>query len=118
MKNVVIGMTGVLVIVLLCAATFSVYGRTSRSNELEHGLSYVVRNTLEKYYGKTPDIEIVKNELEEQLQLWISSESTIYVEIKACDFEEGILSVNVREIYNNLFGIKRENIYEKTAIIE
>lgn len=118
MKNVIIGITGAIIIFILCALAFSVYGIASRGNELEHGLSFVVRNTLEKYYGTTMAKENLSEEIETQLNSWVNSDSDLRVTIKVCDFREGILSVGVTESYYTPLGEQRERTVQKTAIVD
>lgn len=124
MKNVILGITATAFVLLSCFVCLTLFGGSSRNNELEHGLGRTVKSTLEKYYdhgdgnGVYPSKVDLEREIATSLGEWISSESTLTVSVKVYDFEKGILSVNVLETYETPMGRKKTNSYSKTAIAE
>ena len=127
MKNIILGISGGLVLIYTIVICLTIYGNSSRSNEVEYALSQVVMSTLKENYVavamrdaayQPATEEAVLKEVQEKLLSYVDSDTNVSVSLRACDMEKGILSVSVKETYKTPLGQKKEACYEKTAIVE
>ncbi len=105
----------------------SIYSVQSRKNELENCLSEIVWQTLDNYY--VPKIlresdyepvseEKVREEVTEEIERRMHSDSNYSITILACDMDMGFLSVRVDEKYILPNGKEKSWHYAKTAVVE
>jgi len=133
MKNIILGSVGAMIILLGILICLSIYGTATRKNEMENGISQSMMAVMQTYYmpellyrfeeakNLQPDFPsetAIRDELTLLISQRVSSDSTIYVHVKACDLKKGILSVEVIEEYRMPIGSKRTRKYEKTIIAE
>ena len=117
MKNIVLGMTGLFVLIYTLMLGLNILTVTNYKNQLECNLSRIVKNVLE-YGMKSKDEEIVKQILDEEIQSVVSKSISIEIEILHMDLEKGILSVQVIEHIPMLMTSTKEIRMEKTVILE
>lgn len=117
MKNVLLGMIGVLIVVYTLLIGLNVLVVQSHKNELERHLSRTIKNVLEGEF-QHGDEAAVEQMLKEEISDCISPHAMVAVEIQAIDLQKGILSVKVTETVKTLTGSKKEIVIEKTAILE
>ncbi len=118
MKNVILGITGGLILLYTVVICLAIYGSVSRANEMEHGLSRSVEKVLLDCYQTSTSSAEVLTQIEQELQQWVSSESQVQVKLVVCDLDQGILSVEVDEQYQTPFGANRSQTYQKTALVD
>lgn len=127
MKNVIIGVFGGMMFFYTIMIAVSIYSVQSRKNELENCLSEIVWQTLDNYY--VPKIlresdyepvseEKVREEVSEEIERRMHSDSNYSITILACDMDMGILSVRVDEKYILPNGKEKSWHYAKTAVVE
>ena len=62
--------------------------------------------------------DVIAQEIRQELERRIQSDTEFSVEIIACDMDKGLLSVRVKETYPLPNGASREWSFAKTAIME
>lgn len=117
MKNVIIGIIGVLIVLYTTLMGLDVLTIQSHKNQIEKHLSRVVKNILEDEY-KSGDEATVKQVLQEEIEDSISRNAELTVEIKALDLQKGILSVKVTGSIPTITGKQKDIQVEKTAFME
>lgn len=117
MKNILLGMIGVLIIIYTLLIGLNVLTVQSHKNQLEKHLSRIVKNVLEGEY-QCGEEEAVQQMLQGEIAASVSPNVTVLVEIQAIDLQKGILSVKVTETLKTLTGDQKEIVVEKTAIME
>lgn len=122
MKNVILASVIVLILILVCITSLTIYSHNSRQNEVEEALTVAVEQALEnlkinKQYPIENDDELVADFVQ-RLVMGIDSDSDIEVKILAIDREKGLLDVEVVETYRQLNGSTGKASYRKTVIFE
>ena len=101
---------------------FSITSYSVRENEIFHAVETAaydtikVLNTHELYKVESQD-EMIADFIQ-NLLIQIDSDSAIKIRVLEADFEEGLLDVEVTEIFKYPNGVEREIPYRKTVIIE
>lgn len=117
MKNILLGMIGVLITIYTVLMGLNVLMMQTQKNQLEKNLSRIVKNVLEGEYEHGEELA-VEQMLREEIEASIPSRNRVTVEIQALDLQKGILSVKVTETIRTLTGTEKEIVMEKTAIVE
>ena len=118
MKNIILGLIGVLITMYTLLIGLSILSFYTQKNALEKQVSRIVKNTLEIEF-QNKDTVYVEQMLLQELNECVSGENArLQVEIRAMDLEKGILSVRVSKRVVMLNGKEREIVVEKTAIVE
>ena len=126
MKNIIMVIIGSFVIIYTVAYSLGMYSMYVRKNEVDKCLSYVMENTMEKYYEKyqiypditLPDNESVSSELVSSIRQSIKSDSEVHINVNVCDMEKGIISVAVTELFIIPGGIHKTIECNKTIIVD
>ncbi len=118
MKNIIVGILGCMIVVCTIVACLGIYSISSRKNEMENCVSQILEQNLYRYYGtelgNTEVAAIVRQEILEQLH----AKSQASVEIRACNMEEGLLSVCVTEQFMMPGGKTKRISCEKTILVD
>lgn len=118
MKNIIVGILGCMIAVCTIVSCLGIYSISSRKNEMENCVSQILVRNLNRYYGtELGDAEvaaIVRQEILEQLH----AKSQVAVEIRACNMDEGLLSVRVTEQFMLPGGKKKSISCEKTILVD
>lgn len=117
MKNVLLGMIGILITLYTLLIGLNILLVQSHQNQLEKHLSRTVKNVLEGEF-LSDDESAVRQMIQEEILDSISPNATAKVEIRVLDLQKGIISVRVIETVTTLTGNKKEIVMEKTAIVE
>lgn len=118
MKNIVLGMIGGAVAIYLIVCCLSIYSISSRKNEMENCISQVLEQNLLNYYGGSYTDEEVKAAVKEDLLMRLQSDSRVTVNVRMCDVQQGIISVNLQEEFYLPTGMKKVVECDKTIIAE
>jgi hypothetical protein len=118
MKNVILGMTGILIAVYTFVSCLGIYSISSRKNEMENCMAQVLEQNLRKYYGQEGGDADAALSVKEDLLGQLNSDSQVEIDIRACDMSAGILSVSVKETFTLPGGQEKEVACEKTIIVE
>lgn len=118
MKNIILGAVGCVIAVYTIASCLCIYSISSRKNEIENCMAQVLEQDMKQYFaGENSDTEVaafVKQDLLQRLH----SASQVTIEIRACDMQQGILSVCVQEQFTMPGGLKKVIACDKTIIVE
>ena len=117
MKNIILGMIGVLVTLYTLLIGLNVLTVQSHKNLIDRHLSRIMKNVLENEFPDG-DETVVKQLLQEEIKNSISRNAELEVEVLALDLQKGILSVRVTECIQTVTGEAKEIVVEKTAIME
>lgn len=118
MKNIILGFTGCILVICTVVCCLSIYSISVRKNEMENNTAQAVEQNLRTFYQSGKSDEEAKEELRQELMLRLNSASRLIVDVKACDMEQGILSVRVTEQFRLPGGQEKEVVCEKTMIVE
>lgn len=131
MKNVILGMIGMLIALYTAVIALGIYGIYARKDELDNSLAEVMESVMQQHYrsaglaeftGEERDAAAVnaavESEIREELALRLASDSRIEVHIVACDMEQGILAVLVSESFRQINGKERVIGAEKVLIAD
>ena len=116
MKNIILGMIGAFVLIYTLIVGLILYGNQVRYNEMDNSLAQVLKQTLEEHYQKGDDYGI--EELTEDIKCRLSSDSQIEVIVHYMDLDKGIISVTIKESYQQLSGKVKTLEWSKTAIMD
>lgn len=116
MKNIILGMTGLLIMIYTLLIGINLYVFVTEKNLLEKHVSRAVENVLEEYYKDTSE-SIAENRLKEDI-LTDEDRDKTSIEIVELDLEKGLISVIVQKDVTLITGKVRQVSIEKTAIIE
>lgn len=116
MKNTILGILGVFIIIYTIVIGMEVYNTQIRKNQLDNAVSKIVKDVLEVHY-KGSDTQ-AKQDLEKRIKESLHKNAEIEIEVLSLDMEKGVLSVTVRENYQQMNGRFRTESVNKTAIIE
>lgn len=148
MKQIILGLLGTSIVVYTIVSCLSVYSISSRRNEMENCLASVLAQSMEAYFvrqvpmwakkeaqeltgepgenlwkvvyvkeRKYSDAQVeafVKQDLIAQLR----SDSKVTVSVRACDMENGILSVGITEKFYLPNGMEKTSRCDKTLVAE
>ena len=118
MKNVILGMIGILVTLYTLQIGLNILYFQTQKNQLEKQVSRIVKHTLEAEYG-TGDEAVVKQMLIQEMKEAISDyEGNLEIEVQGMDLQKGLLSVRVTKRVEMLNGKEKTVVVEKTAIME
>lgn len=122
MKNIVIGALSTILFLLIILTTFTVYGRTVRTQELNDGLSNAMTVAVkvlmeEPEYAPDSDEEFI-SDFTQAFLMHINSASNVKLEILDVDYRLGLLSVRATSEYQHLTGSQGTVAVEKTIILE
>jgi hypothetical protein len=118
MKNIILGMIGSLIAVYTFVSCLSIYSISSRKNEMENSIAKVLEQNLREYYGKENGDTDAAKSVKEDLLGGLGSDSTVSIDVLACDMSAGILSVAVKETFTLPGGKEKSVSCEKTIIVE
>ncbi len=131
MRSAVVGIYGTLILLAVLVCGLGIYGRVTRENYMQNGLSKAVKEILLAHYCAQPaevsdqtvqESAITEDELQDELLRKLTNHgfrnTDIEVTSMVFDFEEGFLSVVVSEHYRTPFGEDHTKVYQKTAIVE
>ena len=120
MKNIVIGLTSTVLLLLAMLLVFTVFGRQTRTTELNNGLNNAMTiaiGMLEEESAPTSNEELVADFMQ-AFFMQIDSASDITIEILDVDYTIGLLSVRATSHYKHLTGQDGSVSVEKTIILE
>ena len=122
MKNTIIGTTMMLVMVLMVLIHMSITAENVRQSELDMGLNYAIRTTMEvakvkETYPIGSENELIA-EFNKNLLTKISSDSDIEVQVMGIDLEEGFLDVKVISKFKYPTGADGQVEARKTIIFD
>ena len=118
MKNVILGMIGILVTLYTLQIGLNLLYVQTQKNQLEKQVSRIVKHTLETEYQKG-DTSLVKQVLLQEMKEAISDKNgNLEIEIQGIDLQKGLLSVRVTKCVEMLNGKEKTIVVEKTAIME
>lgn len=117
MKNILLGLIGVMITVYTLLIGLNILTVQSHKNQLERNLSRVVKNVLEGEYEQ-PSEESILQMMQEEVSDVMQEKGKREVEILALDLQKGILSVRVTEYITTIVGTQKEIVIEKTALVE
>lgn len=118
MKNVILGIIGILVILYTVQIGLNVLYVQTQKNQLEKHVSRIVKHTLETEYQKGEE-SLVKQVLIQELKDAISDESgNLEIEVQGMDLQKGFLSIRVTKRVEMLNGKDKTVVVEKTAIMD
>lgn len=122
MKYSVYGVVLMVLAVLAIAGGMVVSGKDIRENEMNKALNTAVEQTMQQLkkeggYEIQNAQELIAD-FHQSLLLHISSDSDLEVKILTADTENGVLDVEVRQIYQTLRGRKKEAVCRKTVLLE
>lgn len=117
MKNILLGLIGVMITVYTLLIGLNILTVQSHKNQLERNLSRVVKNVLEGEYEQ-PSEESILQMIQEEVSDVMQEKGKREVEILALDLQKGILSVRVTEYITTIVGTQKEIVIEKTALVE
>jgi hypothetical protein len=93
-----------------------------RQNELNHAVEHALKTTIENQFDETTYTADSKEELVadflEALLVQINSDSRIKVEVLEVDVQKGLLSVEVKEIFQHPIGTEGQVAVKRTVIME
>jgi hypothetical protein len=118
MKNIILGMIGSLIAVYTFVSCLGIYSISSRKNEMENNIAKVLEQNLREYYGKENGDADAAQSVKEDMLGGLGSDSTVSINILACDMSAGILSVAVTETFTLPGGKEKSVSCEKTVIVE
>jgi len=117
MKNILLGLIGVMITVYTLLIGLNILTVQSHKNQLERNLSRVVKNVLEGEFEQSSEDSILQM-IEEEVSDVMQEKGKREVEILALDLQKGILSVRVTEYITTIVGTQKEIVIEKTALVE
>ena len=117
MKNILLGLIGVMITVYTLLIGLNILTVQSHKNQLERNLSRVVKNVLEGEYEQ-PSEESILQMIQEEVSDVMQEKGKREVEILTMDLQKGILSVRVTEYITTIVGTQKEIVIEKTALVE
>ena len=118
MKNVILGMIGILVTLYTLQIGLNILYFQTQKNQLEKQVSRIVKHTLEAEYGSGEETA-VKQMLIQEMKAAISDyEGNLEIEVQGMDLQKGFLSVRVTKRVEMLNGKEKTVVVEKTAIME
>lgn len=116
MKNIILGILGVLITIYVVCIGLNVYSIQTHQNQLNHTVSRVVEHTLKEMYG-TEDITDAKEQLIREIKEGLGT-NAVEVQIHQMDLQKGLLSVSVTEEISLITGNQKKITAEKIAIME
>ena len=117
MKNILLGLIGVMITVYTLLIGLNILTVQSHKNQLERNLSRVVKNVLEGEFEQSSEESILQM-IQEEVSDVMQDKGEREVEILALDLQKGILSVRVTEYITTIVGTQKEIVIEKTALVE
>ena len=118
MKNIVLGIIGILITFYTLLIGLNVLYFQTQKNQLEKQVSRVVKNMLETEYQKG-DESFVKQMLLQEIKNVISEENgNLEIEVQGIDLQKGLLSVRVIKRVELLNGKEKTIVVDKTAIMD
>ena len=117
MKNILLGLIGVMITVYTLLIGLNILTVQSHKNQLERNLSRVVKNVLEGEFEQSSEESILQM-IQEEVSDVMQDKGEREVEILALDLQKGILSVRVTEYITTIVGTQKEIVIEKTALLE
>ncbi len=120
MKNLIYGLSMLVVLVLSGMLLMSIFSCTSRKHELYEHVSTAVETTMNQCFIKKTYPIVSEEEFladfTENLVLSISSNGTVRIMVHKLDLEKGIFSVTVREEYPKMSGQTGELEIHRTIV--
>ena len=118
MKNVILGIIGILVTIYTLQIGLNILYVQTQKNQLERHVSRIVKHTLEAEYQKG-DASVVIQVLLQELKDAISDKNgNLEIEIQGIDLQKGFLSIRVIKRVEMLNGKEKTVVVEKTAIMD
>lgn len=122
MKQLMYGLTVAVIAFLTIGIVMTVNGKTTRQSEIDNSLSISVQNAVEttmneKSYSIENNEEFLAD-FSQNLLMQISSDSDIEVKVAGVDYEKGLLSLKVTEIFTHPNGNEGKCECETTVIFE
>lgn len=108
MRNIILGISSVVLLLLIILITSTIFGRNARKNELRMAMNYSMEQALNAC-GKTDGSAPKSNDelvalFTENLTEQINSKSSITIEILQVDLSKRLLSAKCTLYYNHLNG--------------
>lgn len=122
MKNIIIGLSSIVILLLAILIVFTTFGRQTRINELNNGLNNAMQIAIEMIkedpeYSPKSNEDLVADFMQ-AFAMHIDSSSDIEIEILDVDYELGLLSVRATAKYKHLIGTDGSVSVEKTMVLE
>lgn len=126
MKNVVLGIIGCFIVIYTAMLSLSIYSVSVRKNQMEKCLSSALMGTMNKYYqpnmyvvdkAAVDDMQ-VENELINNIEDRLTSDSDIETMVYVCDMEKGIISAEIEEEFQLPMGRTKTISCKKTIIAD
>ena len=126
MKNIILGLIASMLTIYLVVISISIYSVYVRKNEMDKCLSQTLFSSMDRHYisrimmpqNMASEESEVEEELINDIEDRLTSDSEVQVNIRICDMEQGIISAEIRESFVLPFGIKKEIITSKTIIAD
>lgn len=122
MKNIILGMTIFLMVILSLGIVFAMGDKDARRNEVQESLTSAIESTMETMFIKKAyyieDAETFVADFEEALLVQLGTISDVTVNILEVDTEKGLLSVEIIERFEYMNGKQGSVAFTKTCIFE
>lgn len=137
MKNIFLGMIGMLLLLYTTLLLLGMFQINSRKNEIENCLSQVLESTITNQYysmeNENPGVcenvsrknipgyqnrEEIIEQVMGDIRKRLGADSKLDITILACDMERGILSAEVIETFSMPGGKQKKVSVKKTVIVE
>ncbi len=105
----------IVIVLTLCASSI-------RQNELNHAVEHALKDTIKNQFDQTTysvssNEELVADFME-ALLVEINSDSRVIVQVLDVDYQKGLLSVEVKEIFQHPIGTEGQVMVKRTVIME
>lgn len=122
MKNVFLGFGITLCSILFIVIIMTLSGTILRQNELNRAVDIAIEDTVEnqfdsRSYSANSEQEFIADFME-ALMVQINSKCTLKINILNVDYEKGLLSVEVVELYQHPIGTNGEVSVKRSVIME
>lgn len=122
MKSTFLGFGITICSIVSLAIILTLCNVNLRQNELNHAVENALKTTMENQFDATTYVADSSEELVadfmEALLVQINSDSHIRVKVLDVDVRKGLLSVEVKEIFQHPIGTEGQVVVKRTIIME